>query len=333
MKKTLSLAMPFFALLVLAGQFCPVRAAETKPAQDKAAIVNGAVITTRELDRAVQGIQRSLLRAGRVVSPGKLGELRKRVLENLIEQELLFQESQKNGVKIEKARVNAEVERLRKQFPSKEAFEKGLKEVNLSESELRFYITRQLTIQKFIDKEFVEKIKISEQMLKDYYDNHKNFFKKPEQVRASHILVKIDPKADESQKAQARKKLETIKERVEKGEDFNALAREYSQAPSASKGGDLGYFSRGRMVKSFEDAAFSLKPGEVSDIVETRYGYHLIKVTDRKPPSMMAYLDVKEKIRQHLKDMTLRREEKQFMHELKAKSKIERFFDQDKEGK
>lgn len=333
MRRILILTMPFFALFVLVGHFCQVRAAEAKPGQDKAAIVNGAVITTRELDRAVEGIQRSLLRSGRVVNPDKLGELRKRVLENLIEQELLFQESQKKSVKIEKASVDAEVERLRRQFPSKEAFEKGLKEVNLSEPELRFYINRQLTIQKFIDEQFLEKIKISEKMLKDYYDNHKSFFKKPEQVRASHILIKIDQKADESQKAEARKKLEAIKERLERGEDFGALAKEYSQAPSASKGGDLGYFSRGRMVKSFEDAAFSLKPGEVSDIVETPYGYHLIKVTGRKPPSMMAYLDVKEKIRQHLRDTTLTREEKQFMHELKAKSKIERFLDQTKESK
>ena len=210
MRRILSLTMPFFALFVLVWHLCQVRAAEAKPGQDKAAIVNGAVITTRELDRAVEGIQRSLLRSGRVVNRDKLGELRKRVLENLIEQELLFQESHKKGVKIEKASVDAEVERLRKQFPSKEVFEKGLKEVNLSESELRFYINRQLAIQKFIDERFLEKIKISEKMLKDYYENHKSFFKKPEQVRASHILIKIDQKADESQKAEARKKLEAI---------------------------------------------------------------------------------------------------------------------------
>jgi peptidyl-prolyl cis-trans isomerase C len=120
-------------------------------------------------------------------------------------------------------------------------------------------------------------------------------------VRASHILIKADPQADESQKAAARKKIKEIQNKLSKGEDFTALAREYSEGPSGTKGGDLGYFSRGQMVKPFEDAAFTSAPGQVSDIVETRLGYHLIKVTEKKPETIVAYADIKDQLQEYLK--------------------------------
>jgi peptidyl-prolyl cis-trans isomerase C len=111
----------------------------------------------------------------------------------------------------------------------------------------------------------------------------------PEQVHARHILVKVDPKADATQKAAARKKIEDIQKQLKNGEDFSELAKKASDCPSNAKGGDVGYFGRGQMVKPFEDAAFSLKPGEVSGIVETEFGLHLIKVMDKKPEKIMDY--------------------------------------------
>ncbi len=107
-------------------------------------------------------------------------------------------------------------------------------------------------------------------------------FSKPEQVRASHILVKVAPQATREEKDAAREKIKEILEQAKAGKDFAALAKAYSECPSGEKGGDLGYFGRNEMVQPFEDVAFTLPVGVVSDVVETRFGYHLIKVTDKK---------------------------------------------------
>ena len=144
-------------------------------------------------------------------------------------------------------------------------------------------------------------------------------------MKASHILIKVDPKADESQRAEARKKLEAIEQRLKRGEDFSALAKGSSQCPSSAKGGDLGYFQRGQMVKLFEEVAFALKPGEVSGIVETKFGYHLIKVVDKKPETMMAFKDIKDRLAQQLKQREVLKELHQYVSELKKKAKVERF--------
>ena len=126
-------------------------------------------------------------------------------------------------------------------------------------------------------------------------------FKQPAQVKASHILIKVEPTADDAAKAAARKKIEEVRQKLTDGGDFAELAKEYSEGPSGPKGGDLGFFRRGQMVKPFEDAAFSMKINEVSAPVETRFGYHLIEVTDIKPEQTLAYADVKDKIAQRLK--------------------------------
>jgi peptidyl-prolyl cis-trans isomerase C len=102
------------------------------------------------------------------------------------------------------------------------------------------------------------------------------------------------------------------------------LAKEFSECPSNIKGGDLGYFGRGKMVKPFEDAAFALKTGEVSDIVETRFGYHLIKVVDKKPASVMGYEDVKDQVGQFLKKQKTGKELKGYIEELRKKAVIEK---------
>jgi len=252
-------------------------------------------------------------------------ELKKEVLERLINRELLYQESQKNGIKVEESEINEQIAALKKRFPNEDEFKKTLQNMDFSQDYLTTQITRDLSIKEFIDKQFAEKITVSDKEAKSYFDSHPDAFNSPEQVKARHILIKVDPKADESQKAAARKKTEEIQQKLKKGEDFSTLAKEYSQCPSSAEGGDLGSFQRGQMVKPFEDAVFALEPGEVSGIVETEFGYHLIKSVDKKSKASFAYNDIKEKLQQHLKQTKVQEQVNEYVKELKNKAKVEVF--------
>lgn len=152
--------------------------------------------------------------------------------------------------------------------------------------------------------EFQEKATISDQQIADYYNDHKDQrFTDPEQVRARHILVKVEPGASDDAKAAARKKAEDLLKRVHAGEDFAALARKHSQDPgSAEKGGDLGSFPRGRMVPAFDAAAFALEPGATSDIVETTFGFHIIRVEEHQAGGARPLEAVRDEIVQKLKE-------------------------------
>lgn len=153
----------------------------------------------------------------------------------------------------------------------------------------------------FLKKEVVQKISIPEDELKSYYDKHKEEFKTPEMVKARHILVKVNPSASAEEKKKAKEKAEDILKKIKGGQDFAKLASEFSDDPgSKMNGGDLGFFAKGRMIKPFEDAAFSLKPGEVSGVVETQFGFHIIKVEERKDAGVEGFDTAKEKIRQKL---------------------------------
>jgi peptidyl-prolyl cis-trans isomerase C len=313
------------AVLALVLTALPVLAADKKPPEDKAAVVNGAVITHKELERELSRATEQLLQMGRPVDDAQLSEMRKRMLDNLIAYELLYQESKKKGVKVTNATVDEKVNELKKQYPDEAEFKKMLSSSGLTEADLKLHMKRGIAIEQLVDKEIVQKITVSDKETRDYYDSNLERFKQPEQVKASHILIKVDPETDKSEKAQARKQIETIQKKVKKGEDFEALAKEHSGCPSSAKGGDLGYFGRGQMVKPFEDAAFALKPGQVSDIVETRFGYHLIKLADKKPPTTVGFEEVKEGIKAQIKRQEVQEKVLAYVEGLREKAKVETF--------
>ena len=303
----------------------PACAVEKQISDEKVAVVNGAVITQGDFDREMERVNQQQASIGRPFNESQLIDVKKAILETLINRELLYQESQKQSVKVEDKAVVEQFEIMKKRFPSEDEFKAALLKMKISETTLKSQMRKNMAIQQFIDKEFVQKINVPEKEVKAFYVSQPDSFKEPEQVRAMHILIKVDPGTDESKKAEARKKLEGIQNRLRKGEDFEALAKEYSEGPSGPKGGDLGYFSRGQMVKPFDEAAFGLSPGGVSDIVETQFGYHLIKVVDKKPEGMMRYEEVKDRLQQYIKQQKVREQVNLSIENLKEKAKVERF--------
>jgi len=295
------------------------------PPENRAAIVDGAIITTAELDREVNHVKQRLMNTGKPVIDSQLSRLKNEVLEQLINRELLYQESQRKGVTVSEAKINEKLEAMKENFPSKADFENILKEANLSEVQIKSQIERSLAIDEFITATFVEKVTLAEEEVKAYYESNPESFKQPEQVRASHILIKVDPQKESSQRESARVKIVKIQQKLRNGEKFGALAKEFSQCPSSSKGGDLGYFSRGQMAKPFEDAAFSLAPGEISDIVETKFGYHLIKVTGKRAETDMAFDDIKDGLKNYLTQQKVQKEIVRYVRKLKEQATVERY--------
>lgn len=301
------------------------QAQKNEPAIEKVAVVNGTVITREALDRELNQVKQRMSRLGQAVPDAQVEALKSEILENLIGQELLYQKSQNDGIKADKEAVAAQMTALKKRFPDEAGFKKALGEMGLSEAAIEDKIERVTAIQKLVHTEIAEKIIISEKEKRVFYDAHPDFFKEPEQIKASHILVKLDPSADESQRAKAKAKIEKVQEKLKKGEDFAALAKEFSEGPSNVKGGDLGYFRRGQMVKPFEAAAFALKPNEVSDIVQTQFGYHLIRLAEKKPARILSYENVQEKLGQHLNQEKTQKEIELYIEKLKKSAKIEKF--------
>lgn len=289
----------------------------------KAADVNGVTISMLSLNNEYrqtlkqQGITEEDIPADRVT------EVKKELLDSLINQELLFQMCQKSDISVDEQNVNTSLSKVRENFESEEAFQSALKDANMKESDLSARIRKTLAINQLVDEKISRNVVVTDEESREYYDTHPETFMKTEEVRASHILVKVDRDAGEAEKVAALEKIENIQRRIQAGEDFAQLAKENSDCPSSANGGDLGYFERGKMVQEFEDAAFSLKTGSVSDVVQTDYGFHLIKVTDRSEPEAIAYETVKSELEDYLKQKKIQTEVSSFIETLRNDATIE----------
>jgi peptidyl-prolyl cis-trans isomerase C len=284
--------------------------------------VNGVAITQGERDQTAQ----EMLSRGRMSqqgSPDMLPKIEAAALEQIINVELLYQKGQKLKIGGLDKKVDDKLAQMRAQFPSPADFEKALTSANLTEKQFKAFTRKNIVIDNLLQKEVLGKISVSEADAKKFYDENQDKFKAPEQTRASHVLITVDQKATPEEKKKAKEKADAIKKRVAAGEDFAAVAKAESKCPSAAKGGDLGYFGKGQMVPAFEEAAFALKPGQISEVVETQFGYHIIKVTDRKQAETVKFNDVKDKIKDYLKNQQAQKPMADYVENLRKQAKIE----------
>jgi len=296
-------------------------AAATKPLPDPVAQVNGVPITAADLNKAYKALSTS--QGGAQVPAGKEQEARQFVLNQLITAELMYQLAEKTPVADLDKKIDAAVVRLKGRFKTEEEFRKGLAQQDLSEKELRELIRRNQVIENHIEQTIASKVKISEQEVRDFYDNNPETFTMPEQVRASHILIMVDQQAVEAEKQKSRAKADDLLKQVKAGADFAKLAQEHSGCPSSKQGGDLGFFGKGQMVKPFEDAAWAMKPGEVSGVVETQFGYHIIKVTEKRAQDKMPFDALKARIQESLKQRKIGEQVTALMEAAKKSARIE----------
>jgi len=240
-------------------------------------------------------------------------------VERIIARELIFQQALAEGVVANDEQIEQETAKVMQNFPSEEEFYATLEKAGVDKESYYRMIRQDLSVNMLTDQKLEAAEEPSEEEIKAFYDEHPDKMVKPVMVQASHILVKADLENPEKAEAQ----IGEIKEKVDNGEDFAALAQEHSACPSSAKGGDLGLFGPGSMVKPFEEAAFALKPGEVSDVVPTQFGLHLIKVTDTQEPQNLDYEEAKPQIAQFLKEQNGARLLQEWVEELKKEATID----------
>ena len=297
--------------------------------EEKAAVVNGATITMEEFNGETLLVQRSVLGMGKPLTCAQIANIQKEVVESLIRREILYQESRKAGIKIDNKDITKEIDAIKKQFLSDAEYKNELTRRNLSEDTLHSQLERGLLIQKYVEQQFLKKVKVTDADVMAYYESHLSALKQPLQVRVIHILIQIDPKSEDSRKQEARRKAEQILKDLKDGKDFKTIAREQSDGPTRTSGGDLGYIKKGQLEKQFESVIFNLKKDEISDVIETNYGFHLFKVTDRKPESILAYDNVKEQIKQLMLQEKAKKEADEYARKLREKSDVKILLNED----
>ena len=317
----------FIVAIVLSAAAGAAYGAEDKEAAMDAqtvAVVNDVEITARELEQKIQLMRSRYANMGMPIQGEQLARLRESILNNLIEKQLLIEESKAQGINVDESEIQKQLDELKGQFESQEAFEKKIASSGYSEDELKTEMRENLLIRNLIEQKIESGISVSDKQARKYYQENQEEYKVPEQVRARHILIQTEPDAGETQKAEAKDKIQEVEKKLQSGQDFSELAKQYSDCQSSEKGGDLGYFGRGQMVESFDEAAFALEPGEVSDIVESRFGYHLIKSEDKKPAETKSFDEVKESVREKLRQEKIMQDLEPYIESLKRKYPVEK---------
>ncbi len=318
------------AALLMALMVFSLTACSSKESKDIVAKVNDRVITVSEYEKTLAMYKKNFegiygpdiwtteVEKGKTV----IEVIKEQVLNNMVNDEVVYQAAQKENIAVEDKDVDAQLKQFNTQLEANADFKNFLKENNIDDQFLKNQLKKDMIISKYKEN-YIASLEINDEKLKDYYDNNKEEYKK-EEVKASHILFKtvdddMKPVSDEDKKA-AKKKAEDILVRAKNGEDFASLAKEYSQdTVSGSNGGDLGYFGKGVMVPEFEKVAFEMKPGDISDLVESQFGYHIIKAID-KVNEIIPFEDVKNQIQVNIETDSY----KQKIEQLEKGTKIEK---------
>jgi len=289
---------------------------------DPVAKVGATAITRGELDRAMNVlVAQNRIQPG--TTPEAVKEAQKAALDQLIFAELMYQQGLKTPPADLDKQVESKMSQNKAKFSTPAQFEEALKGSGVTEQDLVEITKKDIVISSYIETKIVPTIKVTDEEIRKFYTDNKAQLVEEPQVKASHILIGVDAAADPETKAKAKAKAETTLQELKAGKDFAATAKEVSTCPSKEQGGDLGFFGKGQMVPEFEQAAFALKPGELSNVVETQFGYHIIKLTERKDAEPPKFEELQEKIAVFLKGQKTQKAVFDFVTNLRKEAKVE----------
>ncbi len=284
-------------------------------------IVNGKGLVKQEFDRQMAEALKVRQQRGGVVPEEATEEVRQQVLQRMIDQQLIYEQ----GVRLELVATSEEIEeawqRQMSGYPDEKAFVDKLAADGMSVDYYRELIAQEIVLSKTVELQLKDVQVEDAEMKRLYAANKAHFENAPEEVNAAHILLMVKEGADESA---VLARVKELRKKALAGQDFGELAASYSEEPGATeRRGDLGYITRGQMVKPFEDTVFTMKVGEISAPVKTRFGYHLIKLLDRVPAGRRDFEQVKERLSRAIMDQQKRQRFMTFLSELRMKAEIE----------
>ena len=305
---------------LVSAQDAPPTSSDPQSFPDVVARVNTTEISKTQLLRRAEALKSQ-------IPPSEAGEgFYQRVLGDLVNGELLYQSVETKGLAPADAEVDLELDSQRQRFGGAAAFDSALQQRGLSIDEVKLDLKKELGIQRLVERDFAPQVTVTEEAKKTFYDENQESMQQPAQFKAAHILISVDESATPEQKAELKKKAGSIRNMLEMGQDFAELAAKNSGDPgSKDNGGELGWMSEGQTVPPFEAAMKSLEPGELSELVETRFGYHIIKLQERRGSGAVPYEEVEERIEEFLKQRGLQELMQQELELLRGAATIEVF--------
>jgi parvulin-like peptidyl-prolyl isomerase len=262
-----------------------------------AAVVNGTVISVQDFRSELERIKRLKGNRVKTADEANLADLKREALEKLIIRELLYQESVTQKIAVDASAVDREIVQLKGQFATPGQYSENLQRINMTETMVREQVSRGLAIRILIDRSAGKDATASEEEVQKYYEQHQASFTQQSQVHLSHILIAVASEWPKYNKKEAGDRISVLRKRITDGEEFAGVAAAHSDCLSKTKGGDIGWFTPAQLTPEMEKGVSLLKVGEVSEIVEDKFGMHIIKVLERKSAVTLPLDDVREKIR------------------------------------
>lgn len=286
-----------------------------------AAVVEGEEIYMSEVESVLSNImkRRGMPQGKMDMSSPQMQQVKKSVTENLVNRELLMLASEDSRPENIDEMIDKEINKLKSNFNSDKEFEDALAKNNMDKGKLKDQISKNIVLDSYV-KDLQSGINITKSDKKDFYKNNKDRFKQKEQVKVSHIILLT---GDKGKFENPEKKINEIYEKIKDDADFADMAREYSEDGSSKKGGSLGFIARGKTVPEFEKVAFSADVGEISEPFKSQFGWHILKVTDKKQEKQQSYTEVEDKIQKILKDKQAKKVLNKKLEELRKKYDVQ----------
>ncbi len=288
------------------------------------AVVNQEIITLSEVEKRIPPLKEEITAEDRLGKQERMQALSRQVLEKLIEEKLIDQEVKKSGIKISSKEIEATVEEIkRRNGATQEDLEKALAIEGMTLETYKKQIEKSIQRQRLINLSVKVDEKAGEKELREFYQKNISRYRINETYRPSQILFVIPKGSTPEEIREIRKKCQKVLEKIKKGEDFGEMALLYSEDTSNRDHGDLGYFRKGELLPVFEKEALRLKVGEVSGIIRTEFGFHIIKLLDRKGTDPLPFEEIRERVKAEYYDGEMEKAFKQYLSTLREKAVIE----------